>query len=418
MKKFISNLLSLVLAFALLGSNIVSATYVIDNTLNDGLISSVLTKNDDLTNKIFEKKENGYFTKNGINQISLLINNNIKSVNISGDLSANLVGEYDTINYNGQQGFVGVFEGTLEDGTFITLDVTYTESNVFAILSAGYLGDENYENAFFGEIANSTIEINEVNTQNYLSNLNETININDQNYIEPRIQSRTVHQGGINLTSVNGAGLLGELNIYFADEMEDAGLIDIYAKLNTNCTGVQTYLANYDYSVAQSIYSVKADKFYIKVRTNYAGLSINYNNYEPEAYEDETTIIIPIVYKSGGVWTVDTITGTVLVESITVTKSNSTSNSTKDIISWEIYKNGGWPASTFEGNENSQKGMGAQVEYKLRASLTEEDQIPLTAEGKIRYSALITVDDEPNIQIHYTTPPRNITRHVTALPNN
>lgn len=418
MKRLISSLLSLLLSFALIGSNIISASYVIDNTINDGIISSILTKNDDLTNKIFEKKDNGYFKKNDVNQISLLINNNNKSVNISGDLSVDLVGEYDIINYNGQQGFVGVFEGTLEDGTFITLDVTYTESEVFAILSAGYLGDSNYENAFFGKIANSTTEINEVNTQNYLSNLNETVNINGQNGIEPRIQSTTVHQGGIDLNSVNGAGLLGELNIYFADEMEDAGLIDIYAKLNTNCAGVQTYLANYDYSVAQSIYSVKADKFYLKVRTNYGGLGINYNNYEPEAYEDETTIIVPIVYKSSGVWTVDTITGTILVESITVTKSNSANSSQNDIISWEIYKNGGWSASTFEGNENSQKGMGAQVEYKLRASLTEEAQIPLTAEGKIRYSALITVDDEPNIQIHYTTPPRSITSYVTALPNN
>lgn len=415
--KIVKLLISQLAVLCMLFTNIVSAS-----TLNttSGTIYAKLVKNDKLTNEIFNPNPNGYLTINNIENVDILINTNTKKAILSGDIDIVLSGEINSIDYKNVNGYSGVFEGELSNGTYILLDITYTKSETYAILSAGYMGEDIYEISFFGETSelllnlDNSYAIEQIEKDLLLEELkvvneknNSNISLLNSADVKPR------HQGGSDIYTLDGDTKVGELNLYFPNEIIDGTTAAIHAKLNT-ATGTANYLKSNVYTDATAVYA-NPDKFFIKIYAKHADFKLDFDDYLPKTKSTVGTVPIFIPYINSSGIAVVNASVPISVEKITATPSSTYGNG-DDTVYWEIYNLDEWVNSNFVGDEDDRKGMAAGGSWKATGSFTSNVKVPITADGKIRYRVSAVIDGRYKVY-HFTTPIRTITRHITIKPN-
>ena len=120
MKKIISSILSLLLTVTLIGTNIVSANFIANGDLNNGIVSAKLTRNVELTSEHFKSNNNGYFSVNNVQRIEFYINKAEEKITLYGDLEIVAYGKIEELDNNK---YMGVFE-TLMDNDIPLIIIT------------------------------------------------------------------------------------------------------------------------------------------------------------------------------------------------------------------------------------------------------------------------------------------------------
>ena len=131
-----------------------------------GTVHAVLNVNSSLMEQTFNKPSSDNHTGHN-EQISVSLNTEAATIEISGDIEAALEGTVDKVTCDdGSIGYVGVYDGELSDGTTIVADVVYNEDDVFAAITLGTLGGGGFNITFYGEFTEPLKAISNKNAEN------------------------------------------------------------------------------------------------------------------------------------------------------------------------------------------------------------------------------------------------------------
>lgn len=101
------------------------------------------------------------------------------------------------INADTCSGFVGFYEGELEDGMLLSISLTYSDNKMLAALTVGCIGDEWFGTAYFGETSDNIKQIDDALSKSFISenklNAEQTVKLNED----------TVQQSFTRATSVD-----------------------------------------------------------------------------------------------------------------------------------------------------------------------------------------------------------------------
>lgn len=403
-----------VLVFSIIFSNLVSASSIWSNDINDGIFYAELELNENLTKESFRENLNGYITKNQIDNLTVKINNNDLTAKISGDLSVILKGEVNEITENG---FVGIFEGTINENTPVLSNLTYTEEEIFMTLTIGYLGTEEFETAFFGIDSNTINEIDNLNAQKFINQqkkIEENDNLNKTNIYDDinlqAIDASTRYQGG---RTLNLGGLKAiELSIYHANELKNQNSMKISAKVNTQSTNIASYLKNNVYTTATAVVP-QPDKFTISILGNNSTFDIIGNSCTPASGVNSFTMYIPYYTATTGFGTFGVPIKTSST-SITTSKEGGASYANK--AQWELSKNlGGWPAANFNGDKGTKTGMAVTLDMHHSGTMTSSLKKPISCTTKVRFYVNASIGNQIRVY-SYETPILIASSNVLVLP--
>lgn len=418
--KFVKLMISQLVMLCLLFTNIVSAATL--NTI-DGTIYAKLTKNNRLTNEIFQSNPNGYLTINNVENIEILINPHKKIATLSGDINTTLKGEINIVETTQNEGYVGFFEGKLSDGTYVLLDVTSTELESLVTLSTGYIGENKYEMAYFGIETNAIKDIDNFYCQDFIKKANNiesfentTISKIEDNNVKSvaNVDEDVYHQGGANIYSADGRVKVGELNLFFNNEISDGTSALLYAKLNT-ASGFGTYLKNYVYTDATEDISTHPDKFYIQLGTNHSKFMYNDESGSPDEDVDIANVPLIVPYIKGDTIKIFQYPLSITISEISVTDDIVSSNGIlPDTVKWEIYKYQGWGNQSYVGDETSKQGMSVYGTWLFSGNVNTYLTTPVITKGKIVYLCSTYVNGRFR-QYHFTTPEVTVSKNIKVI---
>ena len=395
-------------------TNTVSANLA-ENLSND-IYQANLQLNQEETNEIFIDNPNGYITKNDINNLSVKINNNTKSLNLTGDVEVTIYGEIDEVE---DEGFVGIFEGMINDEIPINADVTYTDEETFLILTIGYLGTDIFETAMFGSYSESLATINEtkynVDMRDFeamASSVSNFYDSNDEGLVETQAVDATNRlQGSTSLYYVSGKPV-STLSVYHANQIRNQSNTKIYAKVNTNQANIKSYLKNYVYTSATNVGAIP-DTFKIKITGKHSSFDMINNSCSPGNNTTTATISVPYLNASGGI---SLTSMTITTSKTTVTTSRYTSGGGLNVAEWNIYKNLGWTdVSQFEGSQSSSKGMTASLNMQYAGTVSSNVSRSITCNGSTRWIANVLIGGDIT-QYHFQTGTMTVNTSVTIVP--
>ena len=411
MKKFISNLLSLVLAFALLGSNIVSANFISNGSLNNGIVSAKLMRNMELTLEHFKANNKGYFTVNNIQTIEFYINFVEEKITLYEDLEIVAYGKIEELDKNK---YMGVFETLLDNEIPLIITATFTNDDIFVVLTAGYLGYENYEVVYFGQFNKKIKEINDLKFNNFneggLTQNNELLLENGNN---SNSRATGQHQGG--KTVYTGNYSTGYLNVYHKNQIEDEDEFTIWAKVNTNSVNMRTYLVNYVYTTADIVY-VMPETFNVTITGKSSNFEI-FNEYWLDPISGEETVETEIYYIDPTTGLFDTLTISFVTDRTTAYTDSTYSGATNKAV-WEIYKAYGWNSTRFDATSlsnanNSSNSMGVKLRIEYDGTHTTNITTNIETRATIRYIVRTITGEESQSPVYYAR--TGEMKHVTNL---
>ena len=398
MKKKLANLLSLLVSLSLIGSNIVSASYIVKNNLNDGIITDTLTKNEELTKENFIDNPNGYIVKNGIRNIEVMINNNNNTLTLSEDLNICLNGEITFSNNIGE--YTGVFEGMLSSDVPIIVSAVYTEMNIFLTITIGYLGDIEMETAYFG-IYND--KMNDITNKSF-SNVSVTDDLelsNVENYNNIDIARTTNAEIDVQYTEVNTVNgySVARFTVYHQDELQNGGKAGVYVKINTQSNSLQTYLKNNVYTNADYVYAMP-DTFDFSITGLSSKFIIQSLDYEPKSSTSTFELTIPIYYD--GKFIVVQIPGEAGRCDATLSSTYSSSiPNTGNKVTWNMYYSYGWNTEKYDGDHTTQSGNGVYVNIGYNSDTLPTFAQSIRSTGKVRYIVRTITGEESESPINY-----------------
>lgn len=183
MKKNIFILLAYALCLTFFSATISADSSVISSTRTDNFILKKLTQNTHIMDEVFAGKAQSRYDENSFVQIS--IGHDKKTVSITlfynGTTStADLDGTYNEISLADAAGYIGVYEGFIsptqnnssinaDEKMPIIADITFTDSDIFSVLTIGYADETRNPNIlFYGDYTKEIAEISKVNATQFL----------------------------------------------------------------------------------------------------------------------------------------------------------------------------------------------------------------------------------------------------------
>lgn len=418
MKKIISLIIVFAVCFQL-----VAVTLAAESKVDPEATEAILTINENLMAQSFRQdKKNGVRGSVGesdYSQIEVSLNTDAKSVAISGPFDVILTGCVEDISYNNIEGYIGVYEGSLDDGTHIIVDAVYTAEEVFVAITLGFLGTEDFAVMFYGDLTNrlkliSNMHAAEVCANQETSDDNLVADVAPETVAVPYVQAETIFQGTSSVYSdVSARYLFGVTSVYHADELRNQGVMPIYAKVNTQCDVVEEYLINEeDFSGTLTVYP---DTFNISICGNDNNLHAINNTYTPESNSTSATISIPVY--GGSVIGLQFISHDILMTStnVTVSKYTTTSQHPNNKVSWEIYKRFGWGSSETDGYPSSEAGMVVSADYTYSGNVSSSFDVYMNTKSSIRYEYTQYILGN-SITLHLSTNEMSATTLLSIVP--
>ena len=387
MKKF--TLLKIVVSFLLLLS-------MLNLTTVQASENMTLLRNDQLTSRSFEKDGDSYFEANDISTLNFAFLSNYSILQLSGDLEAHLSGNIEEINTDVYSGFVGFFEGKLEDGTLLSINLTYSDNELLAALTVGCMGDEWFGTTYFGNTSDKIKQIDDAYSkmlisQNQLDEEQSNEIDNKQNDNLARSTSTSIKFQGSTCASTGGY-IIGQLSVFHADELKANTVMNTTAKVNTNYSNVRSYLGNQGYNTtAMFIVPIQFD---ISIKSNSYRIEATSSGYSPLNNVKKFSISIPYTTSSG----ISTKTISITTERTTVTEGTSSGVINPNQYTWVLKKLTGWGQTEFDGNSSSNKGMATRVTYSYQATTSSTVTASIAFTGKIKYSVVYYPDPEEDTQ--------------------
>ena len=150
-----------------------------------------------------------------------------------------LQGEYNEVDLGYSKGFVGVYEGVMtpikgvdyalnDDGMVtVILDVIFTESEVFAVITIGCASEKNLPDIiFYGEYTDLIGKISQVNANEELSYRN---NNDNKKEVSASVQAECRYQGCTQIKMANK--VVGSISVFHASELRNQSSMSVFQKL-------------------------------------------------------------------------------------------------------------------------------------------------------------------------------------------
>lgn len=411
MRRFKTKLLSLVLVIVMMFSisTVGSvANYVLDEETGGSIYDDTYVSGSLVINNAFmgQSSADEYIDLDvENNSVEISIGANKESVELTFDYNdvnytAVLYGTYNEISTESGIGYVGVYYGyaspasdtdsTLNDVSNIPLvaDITFDNTDIFAVLSLGYVsGTSNPDILFYGDFSDKIRDIASINSTQYMERM-QTEPIYENNLVPlPRTDGTPKLQGVDPAVYVYDDSVTGILSVYHSDQLINQGNMSVYAKVNTNCEAIKNIMqeSNENGTVTYAC----ADRFNISI-IGRNQLHILTNSYVPQNAQTSVNIIVPYFTEITGFGTIDIpiVTSTT---SVTTSRNPSSSQYPDNMITWELYKLGGWDPDDYDGIHSSPKGMGVCSTYTLEGNVTNPMNALIEVEAVISYAySLIT----------------------------
>lgn len=359
-----------------------------------------LSRNDQLTIQSFGQNDDNFFVKNNISNLYFSFLNDYNTLRISEDLDVDLTGNIELISIENCSGFIGFYEGNLNDGTFLSVSLTYSDNKMLAVLTVGYMGDELFGSTYFGDTSEKIKSLDDVFSkrviaQNQLEEQN-SIQLDVENISQPDAVSNNVDatirlQG--TATATAGGYVIGRLSAFHANELRVQGSMTTTAKVNTNRSGVRNYLSGAGYNTT-SVYIVPI-QFNMYIKSETAALVATTGGYAPENSDKEYEITIPYTGSNGSI---NTTSFNIKTETTTLSKAKSTGAVSYNQFTWILKKLLGWGQTELDGDSSSTKGMATEVSFTYQDSVPSNPRRTLMFSGQIKYKIVYYPDPDSDTQ--------------------
>ncbi len=305
LKRIIGVLLCLCIFSQLTGAIAVDLTYP------NAAISSTLNKNTELMESVFSDNSlNSMNTaKTGNTSLELSINPKDSSASILLTLNnivykTELKGTIEEVPANSLIGYVGVFEGFIDNGDIIfsqsgksqlpiIANVTFTDSEMFAALTIGYADEINTPTIiFYGDFTKDIATISTTYAENAMrAHVEENALRYDQAPGIAAVAGETVLMGTASATLSSYEA--GRLSVFHAQELLNQGVMSTYVKVNTKSSNVLSYVKNVLGYGGRALVAFP-DAFNISMCGNDNNLHAIANSYLPQNNVTKTTLDIPV----------------------------------------------------------------------------------------------------------------------------
>lgn len=379
-------------------------------------VDAVLNVNTSLMEQAFNKPA----TRNNADsqQIEIVLNTEAATAEITGDIDVALTGSVEEIICDdGTVGYIGVYDGWLPDDTPVIADVLYNSDDVFATLTLGTLGADNFSLTFYGELTDSLKAISNKYTQEMAEYHATTSDTDDEGELTPTpyIDGKTTYQGSDDIYEGKSSNYhVGKMSFYFPNELRNQGNAFVITKVNTDCDGVSDYLVD-ELGFDDKTLLVYPDTFNITIHGNNDDLYCLTESYLPKEKTTSSTVQIPIYL--GSVVGFQTHDFTVTMSSTDVSFSRHTPDSIypSNEINWEIYKRYGWNPWDTDGDESTWTGMVVNATYTYGGNLSSSRYTSLTSTSNIRYEYQYSVSGT-SVPLHITTDDMSVSANINILP--
>lgn len=341
-----------------------------------------------------------------------------------------LKGTYNTIDSNNVSGYVAVYEGfispipnhqfglTQDEMLPIIADVTFSDNDMFAVLTIGYATEQYNPYVFYyGDFTDSIKLISEENaksklTESRIRQLQDIAESEEQSEEDPlRIDATCKYKG--TTAAYMGSHKAGVLSVFHADEMINTGVMSTYVKVNTKSANVQDYLED-DLGFGSSIVTVYPDTFNISINGNHNNMHAVTNSYLPQNNSTSATIDIPVYAPIIGL---QFVSYNIIMSSTTVTPSKYSNSSPhpNNILTWNIYRQNGWNPWDYDGSHSTSTGMTVQATYTYAGNVLGVITRSLTSTGSIRYEYLHEINGSYQT-LHISTSTMNLLTTLLMYP--
>lgn len=428
MKKYISLFLTLALCLSFFSAN-VSANYS-SASANDPVcfVSKRLIQNATIMDEVFGENAQHYYDTESYAQISVSLDRKSATLTLSYDgtiSTAVLSGTFETVNVTNGSGYVGVYEGYIspirnrtlelnENGQLpIIADVTFTDSDIFAVITLGYASETKKPIIlFYGDYSTRIANISKSNAARSLEEAQLQKAAEDEGMSVATVNGTCKFQGSA--VVYLGSKMAGVLSVFHASELRNQGNMSTYVKVNTKSSLVENYIKD-DMGFGSYTIAAYPDTFNISICGNNNNFHAVTNSYIPQNNSKSATINIPVY--GGSVVGLQFIPFKVTMSSTTVTTSrySSSSQHPNNKLSWKIYRKNGWNPDTFDGGYSSKAGMTVASTYTYEGNVKANVTRSMTATGSIRYEYWIMIMGNLS-SYHLSTNRMSKTTNVTIRP--
>lgn len=401
---------------------------VTNKVYSDAFITKNLTQNTDIMDELFGDNAQERFDKDSSVLISISPDKKTAIITLSYNdtiCTAVLNGTYNEVASSNGIGYVGVYEGFVspiqnrslalntDEQLPIIADITFTDSDIFAVLTLGYATEtQNPDILFYGDYSAQVANISNTNATQYLAEAKIKHSTEDETAMPMSVDGTCKFQG--HDTVYFGSHMAGILSIFHADELSNQGNMSTYVKVNTISNMVKNYIED-DLGFGSYTMMAYPDTFNISICGNNNNLHAVTNSYTPQNNATSSTISIPVY--GGSIIGLQFISFDITMSSTTVTPSKYSSSSPhlNNKLSWVIYKKNGWNPDTFDGGYATESGMTASSTYTYEGNVTSKVTKSMTATGSIRYEYWIMIMGNLS-SYHLSTGTMSKTTNVTICP--
>jgi len=335
-------------------------------------------------------------------EVSLSVDPEAKTLTLSGAFQATLPGTIEAVSTEDAAGHVAVFSGVLSDGTEIIVDATYTTEDMFAVVTLGTLGSEDFEVIVYGELVGDLAKVSTAYADMVRAAHKDEFGVCvDQ--VMTRSDTTATYQVGASIT-MNGV-VAGFVSVYHQEQAENGDYFPIYVKVNSNCTNVANYL-----SQTEDLFCIYPDRVFTTCYSSSDKFRANSNMSAPN--NGETTFSIFVPYATGiGALISDNISISFVFSSVEKICDSIESPT----IGWNIYQATGWAASKMDGNYSTSTGMTMQAQYRYSGNVSTSLSAPLSVKASLRYIYEVYYGEGRNI-LHISTGEKTVYSTVTIVP--
>lgn len=395
-------------------ATLMTPAFAAANTSNT--VDAVLNVNTDLMKQAFNKPTP--YNSAGSQQIGIVLNTEAATAEITGDIDTTLAGSVNEIICNdGNVGYIGVYDGWLPDGTPVIADVIYNADDVFATVTLGTLGADNFSVTFYGELTDSLKAISNKYTQETEEYHQFISDGDDKGELTPvpYVQGKTDYQGSDDAYIGKSSKYhIGNMSFYLAEELKNQGTMEVITKVNTDCDGVNDYLVD-EMGFNDTTLIVYPDTFDITIHGNHDDLHNITDSYLPKEGSTSATVTIPIY---GGKYVgLQLLSFTFKMSSTDVSFSRHTSDSSypNNEINWEIYRKNGWNPWDTDGDESTETGIIVNAAYTYGGNLSSSRYTSMTSTASIRYEYQYNLSGT-GVPLHVWTDEMSVSSNINILP--
>lgn len=419
-------MLGLALCLATLPEPMVAAYFDTSGVIGtDSFLKKQLSQNSVLMNETFNNQMQIYSHSCNFAQIDICSDKKVVQISLTYNeihYNAILKGICNEVNAEETSGFVGVYEGSLipvRNGDFISeqsanipiiADITFTNTEMFAILTLGYVtSTEKPVILFLGDFTESIAQVSTIHAERSLAEVK--VRNSETEMITPMSVDGTCKYQESE-AAYAGNYMVGVLSIFHADELKNQGNMSTYAKVNTRTYDMEKYIEE---DIGLNAISVYADRFDVSICGNHNSFHAVTNSYLPQDGSTSETINIPVYL--GSVIGLQLIPFELEMTSTTVSTSkySSTSPHPNNKITWSISKLTGWNSDTFDGGYGTEKGMTVASTFTYEDNVTSDISQSMSATAVIRFQ-YVTMVAGKLVTHHLSSETMSLTSNITICP--